>query len=259
MNPQRSFRLGIILGSRIIRTWQISSGSRSLCAAAAGNRTPEDAVGKILFQASPARNSSDKFHTLCALVNNEPGVLSRISGILASRGFNIDSLVVGGTEVPDLSRMTIRIRGKENVVHQAKKQLEDLVPVWAVIDYSEAKTIEREMLLVKVATFGNSLNSSDAIYQAHLQRQTLKELAELFNAKILDVGTEHVVIELTAKSSRINAFMELISPLGIIESSRTGAMVMARSRVSGLTHSQEDEINLEDDDEQIDIASLPPS
>lgn len=91
---------------------------------------------------------------LNCLVQNEPGVLSRISGILAARGFNIDSLVVCNTEVEDLSRMTIVLRGLDGVVEQARRQLDDLVPVWAVLDYTEAALVQRELLLAKVSILG---------------------------------------------------------------------------------------------------------
>jgi acetolactate synthase I/III small subunit len=95
-----------------------------------------------------------KKHILNCLVQNEPGVLSRISGILAARGFNIDSLVVCNTEVEDLSRMTIVLRGLDGVVEQARRQLEDLVPVWAVLDYTSAALVQRELLLAKVSILG---------------------------------------------------------------------------------------------------------
>ena len=93
-------------------------------------------------------------HILNCLVQNEPGVLSRISGILAARGFNIDSLVVCNTEVEDLSRMTIVLQGLDGVVEQARRQLEDLVPVWAVLDYTDAALVQRELLLAKVSILG---------------------------------------------------------------------------------------------------------
>ena len=91
---------------------------------------------------------------LNCLVQNEPGVLSRVSGILAARGFNIDSLVVCNTEVGDLSRMNIVLRGQDGVVEQARRQLEDLVPVWVVLDYTHSKIVERELLLAKVSILG---------------------------------------------------------------------------------------------------------
>jgi len=95
-----------------------------------------------------------KRHVLNCLVQNEPGVLSRVSGILAARGFNIDSLVVCSTEVEDLSRMTIVLTGQDGVVEQARRQLEDLVPVWAVLDYTNAALVQRELLLAKINILG---------------------------------------------------------------------------------------------------------
>lgn len=95
-----------------------------------------------------------KRHILNCLVQNEPGVLSRVSGILAARGFNIDSLVVCNTEVEDLSRMTIVLRGQDGVVEQARRQLDDLVPVWAVLDYTDSALVQRELLLAKVSLLG---------------------------------------------------------------------------------------------------------
>jgi len=108
-------------------------------------------------------------------VQNEPGVLSRVSGILAARGFNIDSLVVCNTEVDDLSRMTIVLSGQDGVVEQARRQLEDLVPVWAVLDYTAAPLVQRELLLAKVSIMGpeyfeelmahhREMTASDAAY-----------------------------------------------------------------------------------------------
>lgn len=95
-----------------------------------------------------------KRHILNCLVQNEPGVLSRVSGILAARGFNIDSLVVCSTEVADLSRMTIVLTGQDGVVEQARRQLEDLVPVWAVLDYTSSALVQRELVLAKINILG---------------------------------------------------------------------------------------------------------
>ena len=112
------------------------------------------AVSSILYD-TPLRSAlTPKRHILNCLVQNEPGVLSRVSGILAARGFNIDSLVVCNTEVEDLSRMTIVLQGQDGVVEQARRQLEDLVPVWAVLDYTAAPLVQRELLLAKVCILG---------------------------------------------------------------------------------------------------------
>lgn len=112
------------------------------------------AVSSILYETPAVSQSPPKKHILNCLVQNEPGVLSRVSGILAARGFNIDSLVVCNTEVEDLSRMTIVLQGLDGVVEQARRQLEDLVPVWAVLDYTSAALVQRELLLAKVSILG---------------------------------------------------------------------------------------------------------
>ena len=112
------------------------------------------AVSSILYETPLPSTLPPKRHILNCLVQNEPGVLSRVSGILAARGFNIDSLVVCNTEVDDLSRMTIVLSGQDGVVEQARRQLEDLVPVWAVLDYTAAPLVQRELLLAKVSILG---------------------------------------------------------------------------------------------------------
>lgn len=112
------------------------------------------AVSSILYETPLPSALPPKRHILNCLVQNEPGVLSRVSGILAARGFNIDSLVVCNTEVEDLSRMTIVLSGQDGVVEQARRQLEDLVPVWAVLDYTSAPLVQRELLLAKVSILG---------------------------------------------------------------------------------------------------------
>jgi acetolactate synthase I/III small subunit len=112
------------------------------------------AVSSILYETPLPSSIPPKRHILNCLVQNEPGVLSRVSGILAARGFNIDSLVVCNTEVEDLSRMTIVLTGQDGVVEQARRQLEDLVPVWAVLDYTNAPLVQRELLLAKISILG---------------------------------------------------------------------------------------------------------
>ncbi len=112
------------------------------------------AVSNILYETPSPSMAPPKRHILNCLVQNEPGVLSRVSGILAARGFNIDSLVVCSTDVEDLSRMTIVLTGQDGVVEQARRQLEDLVPVWAVLDYTDAALVQRELLLAKVNILG---------------------------------------------------------------------------------------------------------
>jgi acetolactate synthase-1/3 small subunit len=112
------------------------------------------AVSNILYETPTPSMAPPKRHILNCLVQNEPGVLSRVSGILAARGFNIDSLVVCSTEVEDLSRMTIVLTGQDGVVEQARRQVEDLVPVWAVLDYTNSALVQRELLLAKINILG---------------------------------------------------------------------------------------------------------
>lgn len=114
----------------------------------------EEAVQNILRNTPKVTETRARRHVLNCLVQNEPGVLSRVSGILAGRNFNIESLVVANTEVPDLSRMTLVFNGKNVQIEQARRQLEDLVPVWAVLDYTHTRLIERELLLLKLSILG---------------------------------------------------------------------------------------------------------
>ncbi|CAO3591829.1 unnamed protein product [Absidia cylindrospora] len=114
----------------------------------------EDAVTNILYNTPGPSSAPETRHILNCLVQNEPGVLSRLSGVLAARGFNIESLVVANTEVPDLSRMTVVFNGRNVQIEQARRQLEDLVPVWAVLDYTKTKLVERELLLIKISILG---------------------------------------------------------------------------------------------------------
>ena len=114
----------------------------------------QSAVSNILYETPTPEVAPPKRHILNCLVQNEPGVLSRLSGIIAARGFNIESLVVCNTEVEDLSRMTIVLTGHDGVVEQARRQLEDLVPVWAVLDYTNAALVQRELLLAKINILG---------------------------------------------------------------------------------------------------------
>jgi acetolactate synthase-1/3 small subunit len=121
---------------------------------AAPTWSAQAAVSNILYETPTPSKAPPKRHILNCLVQNEPGVLSRVSGILAARGFNIDSLVVCHTEIEDLSRMTIVLSGQDGVVEQARRQLEDLVPVWAVLDYTTAPLVQRELLLAKINILG---------------------------------------------------------------------------------------------------------
>ncbi|KAJ2030573.1 acetolactate synthase, regulatory subunit, partial [Coemansia sp. S2] len=113
-----------------------------------------DAVSNIIYKTPTAQKTSHHIHVLNCFMQDEPGILTRATGIMAARGYNIDSVVVSRTEIPGLSRMTITVKGEQAVVQQARKQLEDLPQVWAVVDLSDAKVVEREILLIKLSTLG---------------------------------------------------------------------------------------------------------
>ncbi len=149
------------------------------------------------------------------LVSNESGVLTRISGMFARRGFNIDSLVVGVTEQNDLSRMTITMTGEDYDRDQIIKQLEKLHDVYVIKEMEPKKTVSRELILLKVA-----VDSSN--------RQDIMDAASVFRNKIIDYAPDSLCIEMTGESEKLDAFIELMKPYGIIELGRTGIVSMDR-------------------------------
>ncbi|HAC90661.1 MAG TPA: acetolactate synthase small subunit [Planctomycetaceae bacterium] len=155
-------------------------------------------------------------HLLSALVQNVPGVLSHISGLLASRGYNIDSLAVGETENPELSRMTFVVVGDDRVLDQVRKQLEKVVSVVSVQDISACDFVERDLMLIKVRA-------------SRSQRTEIRELVDIFRGKIVDVGAEEMMIEIAGRESKIVAFIDRMRPFGITELSRTGRIALVRS------------------------------
>lgn len=154
-------------------------------------------------------------HVLSALVQNVPGVLSHISGMLASRGYNIDSLAVGETENPKLSRMTFVVVGDDRVLEQVRKQLEKIVTVVRVDDISSQEHVERDLMLIKVAAPPG-------------RRSEIRELTEIFRGRIVDVAPEMMMIEISGQERKIEAFIEMMRPFGIIELVRTGRIAMLR-------------------------------
>ena len=154
-------------------------------------------------------------HVISALVVNEPGVLANVAGMFAARGFNIDSLVVGRTEDPHLSRMTIVVDADENTLEQVRKQLAKLVPVTQVKDFKDFAYIERDLALVTVAA--SPPNRNEVI-----------EVVNLFRGKVVDVAKESLMVELSGTEEKIEAFIELMKPYGIRELARTGVIAMAR-------------------------------
>lgn len=159
-------------------------------------------------------------HVIAALVTNEPGVLAQVAGMFAARGFNIDSLVVGRTENPEFSRMTITVYGDDSVLEQVRKQLQKLAPVVKVVDYTEVAFVERDLMLVGVST-ATTAGPSD-------KREEIITLANLFRAKVVDVSPDKLMIELSGSEEKLEAFMELIQPYGIVELARTGVIAMPR-------------------------------
>ncbi|KAJ0397637.1 hypothetical protein ATCC90586_006523 [Pythium insidiosum] len=196
-------------------------------------------------------------HVIAALVVNQPGCLAEIANLFAARGYNIDSLVVGRTEVDELSRMTVVVNGTDESVFNMKKQLEDVVHV-AVANIlssgSEANKnyVERDLMLAKVSTSKPGA------------RAEVVELANLFDAKVIDVRPHQVMVQLAGTPGRIEAFLELLKPLGITEIHRSGVIAMARSsnvheNIGELTFEGATEQLLhDDDDDDVDSTRLPP-
>jgi acetolactate synthase-1/3 small subunit len=154
-------------------------------------------------------------HVLSALVQNQPGVLAHVSGMLASRGFNIDSLAVGETEDPGLSRMTFVVHGDDGVLEQARKQLDKIVSVVRVEDISSENYVERDLMLIKVKA-------------APSQRTEIALLVEMFRGRLVDVSADTMMIEVSGQESKIEAFIELMRPGGILELARTGRIALIR-------------------------------
>ena len=161
--------------------------------------------------------TTDHRHVLSALVQNVPGVLAHISGMLASRGYNIDSLAVGETDDPALSRMTFVVVGNDAVLDQVRKQLEKVVTVVQVLDVSSHDFVERDLLLVKVTAPAGGVRSE------------IRELVDIFRGQIVDVGSQEVMIEISGRENKVQAFIERVRPYGITELVRTGRIAMVRS------------------------------
>ena len=174
-------------------------------------------------------------HLIAALVTNEPGVLAQVAGMFAARGFNIDSLVVGRTENPNLSRMTIAVNGDDAVLEQVRKQLQKLVPVVKVVDYKDVAFVERDLMLVQVSTALDldQTNNESNSQEQNRRRSELIEIANLFRAKVVDVSPNQLMIELAGTEEKIDAFIQMIQPFGIVELARTGVIAMSRGLNSG--------------------------
>lgn len=168
-------------------------------------------------------------HTLAVLVENNPGVLARVAGLFSRRGFNIDSLAVGRTERPDVSRMTIVVEGDDSVLEQVTKQLHKLVDVIKINDISPEEYVDRELVLIKV--------NCDPV-----RRGEVMQVVDVFRARIVDLGRKTVTVECTGNDGKINAFEEALRPYGIKELVRTGKIAMLRgNRYTGPDGKKDDE------------------
>lgn len=159
-------------------------------------------------------------HTIVALVQDRPGVLTRVAGLFRRRGFNIASLAVGASEQKGLSRLTFVVTGDQYTVEQATRHLEKLIDVVKVSNISEEDVVARELALIKVRTTPTN-------------RSEILEIINLFRAKVVDVGTLSLVVETTGEEEKIDALYDLLRPFGILELMRTGRVAMVRGKTGG--------------------------
>ena len=156
-------------------------------------------------------------HILSALVQNKPGVLAHVAGMFAARAFNIDSLVVGRTEDPELSRMTIVVVGDDRVVEQVRKQLAKIITVVKVQDFASLDVVQRDMMLISVACTPE-------------KRPEVLALIDMFNGKVVDIGPKFVMVEVCGPESKVEAFIDACKPYGIKALARTGSIAMPRHK-----------------------------
>lgn len=154
-------------------------------------------------------------HVISALVENKPGVLAHVAGMFAARAFNIDSLVVGRTEDPDLSRMTIVVIGDDKVLEQVRKQLAKIISVVKVQDFADRPIVARDLMLISICAPPE-------------KRPELLALIEMFRAKVVDIGPKFVMVEVSGSEAKIEAFIDACRPYGIKNLARTGTIAMPR-------------------------------
>jgi acetolactate synthase I/III small subunit len=156
-------------------------------------------------------------HTLSVLVENKPGVLSRVAGLFSGRGFNIESLSVAETLDSTVSRMTIVTRGNDQIIEQITKQLNKLINIIKVIDFVDGDFVDREMALIKV-----NMNEKN--------RSELLSTIDIFRGKVVDISPQSYTVEITGDENKINAIIDLCKPMGILEIARTGRVAMTRGK-----------------------------
>ncbi len=159
-------------------------------------------------------------HTISILVENHSGVLARVSDLFSARGYNIESLCVGETEDPTVSRMTVVVPGDVRVLQQIIKQLNKLVDTVEVIDLTGQDFVERELVLLRIAA-------------ASHRRSEVIEIANIFRAKVVDLGSKSMIVEVTGSQAKVRAFIDMMRPFGIEELARTGRIAIARSDKHG--------------------------
>jgi acetolactate synthase I/III small subunit len=167
-------------------------------------------------------------HIISALVENKPGVLAHVAGMFAARGFNIDSLVVGRTEDPALSRMTISVIGDDRIVEQVRKQLAKIIPVVKVQDFMGQPVVLRDLMLIVVSAPPE-------------KRPEIISLIEVFRAKVVDIGQKSIMIEVSGPESKIEAFIDACKPYGIKSVARTGTIAMPRQARTAVRSEQSEE------------------
>lgn len=154
-------------------------------------------------------------HIISALVENKPGVLAHVAGMFAARAFNIDSLVVGRTEDPDLSRMTIVVVGDDRVLEQVRKQLAKIIPVVKVQDFTGQPVVARDLMLISVSAPPE-------------KRPEIFALIEMFRGRVVDISTKSIMVEVSGPETKIDAFINVCKPYGIKSVARTGTIAMPR-------------------------------
>ncbi|MFZ8804168.1 MAG: acetolactate synthase small subunit [Candidatus Calescibacterium sp.] len=176
---------------------------------------PLEGLSRDMLPKRPQRKTEVRLHVLSLLVENKPGVLARIAGLFAGRGYNIESLCVGETQDPNYSRMTIVTKGDERVVEQIEKQLRKIIEVVKVSNITDTPHVERELILVKVSATKEN-------------RDEIMRLVEIFRGKIIDVTLKSLTIEITGDRDKTSAFLQLLKPFGIKELVRTGIAAIKR-------------------------------